>query len=89
MEKPTMKNLRYALLAGAALAGLALTPTGALAMPNGLASASSASSSNVENVAWVCGPYRCWWRPYGYAYGPGWGWHRWYHWHRGYHWHRW
>ena len=44
-----------------------------------------------QDVRYVCGPYRCWWRPgpywgprYGYyAYGPGpywhrpWGWHRW------------
>ncbi len=26
-----------------------------------------------EKARWVCGPYRCWWRP-GYGWGgPGWG----------------
>jgi hypothetical protein len=50
-------------------------------MPNGLPS--DALSSNVEQVRWVCGPYRCWWRPnyyYGYyGWGPRWryGWRRW------------
>jgi hypothetical protein len=86
----------YALFAAAAVLGsVALTGT-ASAMPNGLSSTSLATSSNVEHVRWVCGPYRCWWRPnywgaYGF-YGPrrwwgprwGWGWRR--GWHR---WHRW
>ena len=49
-------------------------------MPNGLSS--DALASNVEQVRWVCGPYRCWWRPnyyYGYyGWGPRWRyWHRW------------
>jgi len=99
MENPTMNHLKCALVAGSVLGSLALVPASALAMPNGLTSASAVSSSNVENVAWVCGPYRCWWRPYwrpywghyGYAWGPRWGWggRRWYHWHGGYRWHRW
>jgi hypothetical protein len=52
-------------------------------MPNGLSSAvTNELSSNVENVRWVCGPYRCWWRPnyyYGWYRPWGWryGWRRW------------
>jgi len=89
-----MKNLKHALVAVAALGCLALTSAGASAMPRGLPSASAAWSSGVQDVRWVCGPYRCWWRPnwyggYGY-YGPrpgwGWGWGRGWGWHR---WHRW
>jgi hypothetical protein len=36
-------------------------------------------SSNVEQVVWVCGPFRCWWRP-AFYYRPiyvaprPWGW---------------
>ena len=86
-----MKNVKYALVAAAALGGAALTSGSASAMPNGLASASTALSSNVQDVRWVCGPFRCWWRPnyyygaYGYYgprpyWGPGWGWRH--HWHR-------
>jgi hypothetical protein len=40
-----------------------------LAMPNGLPS--NGIPSSLENVRWVCGPFRCWWRPNYYAfYGP-------------------
>ena len=43
----------------------------ASAMPaNGLASAATqaAATNGVQDVRYVCGPYRCWWTP-GY-YGP-------------------
>ena len=84
-----MKYLRHSLMAALAFGGLSLGASGALAMPNGLPSVSAAAPSNVENVRWVCGPYRCWWRPgpygyYGYGprpwWGPGWGWRRWHRW---------
>jgi hypothetical protein len=86
---------KYSLMAAVAVGGLALGAGGASAMPNGLPSAPSAAPSGVENVRWVCGPYRCSWQPgwgpapYG-VYGPrpwGWGWHRGWGWRRG--WHRW
>ena len=77
-----MKNLATVLAAAAGLGAVAFAPAGASAMPNGLAAASKALSADVENVHWVCGPYRCWWRPNYYAYGfygprrswwgPGW-----------------
>ena len=80
-----------ALGAGVALSG------GAKAMPIGLPGSTSTQVSNVDQARWVCGPWRCWWRPnyyvapaYAYGYGPGyygygggWGWHRgWGGWHR-------
>jgi hypothetical protein len=46
----------------------------ASAMPVGaLRSAAEAVQVTPENVRWVCGPYRCWWRP-NYLYArPYWG----------------
>jgi hypothetical protein len=83
-------SFKYGLVATLVLGGLALGAGGASAMPNGLAPALTAVPSSVENVGWVCGPYRCWGRPgwgpgpYGF-YGPrprpwGWGWHHWRRW---------
>jgi hypothetical protein len=49
----------------------------------GLATATNQLAVDVQNVAWVCGPYRCWWRPNYWGarrwWGPrwGWGWRRW------------
>jgi hypothetical protein len=39
---------------------------------------SNALAFNVEQVRWVCGPYRCGWRPNYYYWGPRWrhGWRR-------------
>lgn len=66
-------------VAGALLAGtMALGAGQASAMPaldHGLATTTQAAQ--VEQVRWVCGPYRCWWRP-GPYWGPRpyWGWRR-------------
>jgi hypothetical protein len=47
-----------------------LSPAPARSMPLGnLSQAARDGSSLVENVGYVCGLYRCWWRP-GYGYGP-------------------
>jgi hypothetical protein len=68
-------SVKFALAGLAALGGVALAaPTASAAMPNGLPTAAT-QSSGVENVRWVCGPYRCWWQPSRrivrpYAYGP-------------------
>ena len=75
-----MKRFKYVLAGAAALGAVAFASGSASAMPNGLSS--NALASNVEQVRWVCGPYRCWWRPnlyYGYyGWGPRWRyWHRW------------
>jgi hypothetical protein len=79
------------LAAGLALGALTLGASGASAMPAldpGVAQAAD-SSVNIEKARWVCGPYRCWWRPnyyrpygvyrpygYGYYHGPRRYWHR-------------
>lgn len=55
-------TLKYAFAALAMIGGAALATPAAQAMPNGLP-ASSVQTSGVENVRWVCGPYRCWWQP--------------------------
>jgi hypothetical protein len=61
-----MAFLRMSGLALAVLLGLSLPIGQAKAMPaNGLA---ATIPKNVENVAWVCGPYRCW--------STAWGWRR-------------
>ena len=65
-----MAFLKISGLALAVLLGLSL-PIGqqAKAMPaNGLAATIKQIPKSVENVAWVCGPYRCW--------STGWGWRR-------------
>jgi hypothetical protein len=59
-------------VAAAACCG-ALTAGAASAAP--IAPAMRSTAASVQEVRWVCGPYRCWWRPnyygyYGYAYAP-------------------
>ena len=66
-----MTHLKHTLAAAAAFGVLALAPTGASAIPNGLPSISQAAPSNIEELRWVCGPRRCWWRP-GWYRGYGW-----------------
>jgi hypothetical protein len=36
-----------------------------------LATATPTISDGIQNVRWVCGPYRCRWRPNYYVYAPG------------------
>lgn len=80
-----MTGFRSAAFAVAALLGSGLAASQAFAMPaNGLTAAAPQVTSGVQDVRYVCGPYRCWWAPGPYwGYGPywhrGWGWrHR--HW---------
>src|SRR5215831_10846124 len=90
-----MNTIRLAAVSAVAVVAASFAvPSNASAMPiGGLAPASTELASGVENVAWVCGPYRCWWRPNYWAGGPswhrGWGWHRPWGWHRRWAWHRW
>ena len=89
-----MRHLKIAALAITAVLSVSALGGGASAMPlSGLASVAAQQTDIVEHVAWVCGPYRCWWRPGPYWGGPNWrphygywGWHRW-GW-RGWGWHR-
>jgi len=84
-----MNALKTALAVAAV--GCALTGT-TIAMP--AANLSTSNAITVQKAAWVCGPYRCWWRPgpryWGYgprwAWGPRWGWYGHPYWRR---WHRW
>jgi hypothetical protein len=80
LQEDTMK-LSHALVGLVALGGAALAAGTASAMPIGLAT-NTDIASNIDQVRWVCGPYRCWNAPgYGYYGGPhrfygGYGWHR-------------
>jgi hypothetical protein len=72
-----MRSLRLTTFALAALVGPSMLIGQASAMPaNGLAPAAKQITDGVQDVRWVCGPYRCWWRP-GPYWGWGGGWHRW------------
>lgn len=79
-----MTSLRATGLALAALLGSSVLIGQASAMPvSGLAPAAERSAVGVQDVRYVCGPYRCWWTPgpywgrpyYGYV-GPRRYWHR-------------
>jgi hypothetical protein len=62
-------------------------------LDQGVAKAADLAAGRIEPARWVCGPYRCWWRP-NYFYAPrpfyrpwGYGWRRpWGGWHRGWGW---
>jgi len=80
-----VKALAISLLAGVALCGIVSAPAAAMPMSNVAAAASDLALG--QNVRYVCGKYRCWWRPdysCGYApsyyawygYAPGWGYRR-------------
>jgi hypothetical protein len=84
-----MNRIRHLIIGAAAIGGVVLA-TSATAMPVApLESLAQQSAAAPQEVRWVCGPFRCWWRPnwygsygyYGYGrrfYGPHWGWrHRW------------
>lgn len=75
---------------GAVFGTLALTSAPASAIPfSDLGTVSKSLTTDIQNVVWVCGWYRCWWRPvlvypapYVYyrpysAWRPYWGWRRW------------
>jgi hypothetical protein len=59
-------TLKY-LVAGGILCAATMAVLPAAAMP--VDNLARATLANVEQVHWVCGRYRCWWRP-NYYYGP-------------------
>jgi hypothetical protein len=85
-----MHKLKTAFV-GAMFAAVALASAPGSAMPIGdLGAASKSLSTKTQKVVWVCGWYRCWWRPafvypapylyYRHYWGwhrPDWGWRRW------------
>jgi len=84
-----MRVFKTAVLTAAL--SVALLAGSASAMPvGGLGAAANELAGNTQQVVWVCGWRRCWWRPvyvypapyYYYAapwpyYRPYWGWRRW------------
>ena len=65
-----MDKLRIATAAFAILAGASVMSGSASAMPlNGQLPVATNTSTEIQQVRWVCGPYRCWWRPGPYDVG--------------------
>lgn len=68
-----MNPLKLTLLAGVLAAGLSAGTAQAMPVSN---LAAIHSGATAEPARWVCGPYRCWWRPnrfyrpYAYYRGP-------------------
>jgi hypothetical protein len=59
--------LKHLVAAGAlGVATMAALPATAMPVDN----LAKVAPSNVEQAAWVCGRWRCWWRPNYYYYGP-------------------
>jgi hypothetical protein len=75
-----MPRFKTAAIVFAALLSSSALSVSASAMPvSGLAPAAPQKTAHVQNVRWVCGPYRCFWRPGPVWWGPGryWGPRRW------------
>src|SRR5437763_8570282 len=70
-----MTRTKMMLLAPGVLLAASLACGSASAMPlgGGLATAVS-EASDVQQVRWVCGPFRCFWRPNYYPYHDGYAW---------------
>jgi len=71
-----MRHLRTAAVT-LAFVGSAIVAGEASAMPVVDVVPAVQQMSGLQDVRWVCGPYRCWWQP-----GPYWGHPYWHHWHR-------
>lgn len=82
MRSPIFIALVVAVSLGSSLIGKA-----SAAPMNGMAAISHQVTNEIQDARWICGPYRCWWRPGPYWWGgPHWGWRHW-GWHR-WGWHR-
>jgi hypothetical protein len=55
------------LTAGAVLSAAIVSAQPAAAVPAGNLAAAAGQLSLSQDVAWVCGPFRCWWAPRYYA----------------------
>ena len=65
-----MKALAISLVASA---GLCVVSTSTLAMPVANLAPAVSEVALHQSVPWVCGPFRCWWRPFYYR---RWGYYR-------------
>ena len=63
-----MTSLRIAALAFAALSAAMAGGTVSAMPADGFAPAAKQVAGDVQDVRWMCGPYRCWGTP-----GPYWG----------------
>src|SRR5579863_4660488 len=91
-SRSTKEAAMKLLHVGAVLVMLGVTTLSSSASAMPIANLQAQTAANVEQVRWVCGPYRCWWRqnlwgPGQYAfyggprfYGRPWGWRRWHRW---------
>jgi hypothetical protein len=61
-----MTKAKLALLAGVLAAGLSAGAAQAMPVAN---LATIDTGATAESARWVCGPYRCWWRPSRFYYG--------------------
>ena len=62
----TTTSIKLAAAAAIAFGGAGVLAAPASAAPMldpGIAHASDLTGAKPEAVRWVCGPYRCWWRP--------------------------
>jgi len=76
-----MRSSIFVALIAAATLGAAFVGKASAAPMNGIAAISHQVTNEVQDVRWVCGPYRCWWRPGPYWWGgPHWAWHHWHRW---------
>jgi hypothetical protein len=71
LSKP---SLRKSTLAAAAILSLAMIGSAAALPADNLAGTAKASAG-IQQARWVCGPFRCFWRPNVFV-GPGFGWRR-------------
>jgi hypothetical protein len=92
----TMTNVKSVLAAAAIVSAAMIAPAAAAPAANLATTAQTRAvvQPGVQDVRWVCGPYRCWWRPGPVWWGPrpwgwrgGWGWRRGWGWRGG--WRRW
>lgn len=78
MTRTVKSTLAAALAVGAlTLGALTLGAPAASAMPMGYAPAARGMDMQIDAVRWVCGPYRCHWRPDYRRHHRHYGWRRW------------
>jgi hypothetical protein len=68
-----MRYLKIAALAGTAALAASILSGQASAMPLDRLTSVTTQRAALQDVRWVCGPYRCWWRAGPYWGGPHWG----------------
>jgi hypothetical protein len=78
-QEPAMLNLKQALGVALVMGATVLTlPAAALPLGGVAAGVERADlrdgqpDARIEQARWVCGPYRCFWRPNYWGGGPGW-----------------